>query len=198
LLCHPVPSFLMLQVTVIELYDATPRDLSIEAIILGRTQHAARVSSYTALQLEVLSQSFFLQHAITGMSVSQTLQGITTKQLLLHTQHDQVRARNQCCSGGCTHMPGRGTVCRGGRSANHGIGPGRLLDVQHSLVSFCSGVESSCSCFGLCRTTTVPFHTPFASQTQPHQRVFPPHRNCSMSLILVPTHLTCPTSHLCA
>lgn len=102
-----------LQVTVIELYDATPRDLSIEAIILGRTQHAARVSSYTSLQLEVLSQSFFLQHAITGMTVSQTLQGITTKQLLLHTQHDQV----------CVGRVGVGLGLKQGRRAVLGAGP---------------------------------------------------------------------------
>ena len=74
----------------VELYDASPRDLSIESIMLGRTQHAERLSSYSAMQLEVLTQSFYLQHSITGLSVSQTLQGITTKQLLLHTMHDQV------------------------------------------------------------------------------------------------------------
>jgi hypothetical protein len=78
------------QVAVIELYDATPRDLSIESIMLGRTQHSERLSSYSTMQLEVLTQSFYLQHAITGLGVSQTLQGITTKQLLLRTQHDQV------------------------------------------------------------------------------------------------------------
>lgn len=81
----------VLQVSVIELYDASPRDLSIESIMLGRTQHAERLSSYSAMQLEVLSQSFYLQHTVTGMGVSQTLQGITTKQLLLHTQSSQVR-----------------------------------------------------------------------------------------------------------
>lgn len=79
------------QVSVIELYDASPRDLSIESILLGRTQHAERLSSYSSMQLEVLSQSFFLQHTVTGIGVSQTLQGITTKQLLLHTQSNQVR-----------------------------------------------------------------------------------------------------------
>lgn len=78
------------QLAVIELYDATPRDLSIESIMLGRTQHSERLSSYSTMQLEVLTQSFYLQHAITGLGVSQTLQGITTKQLLLRTQHDQV------------------------------------------------------------------------------------------------------------
>jgi hypothetical protein len=90
-LCCAVLCCAVLQVSVIELYDASPRDLSIESIMLGRTQHAERVSSYSAMQLEVLSQSFFLQHTVTGMSVSQTLQGITTKQLLLHTQSSQVR-----------------------------------------------------------------------------------------------------------
>lgn len=83
------------QVTVVELYDASPRDLSIESIILGRTQHAERLSSYSAMQLEVLSQSFYLQHSISGMGVSQTLQGITTKQLLLRTLHDQVGVTKQ-------------------------------------------------------------------------------------------------------
>lgn len=59
--------------------------------MLGRTQHAERLSSYSSMQLEVLTQSFYLQHRITGMAVSQTLQGITTKQLLLHTESNQVR-----------------------------------------------------------------------------------------------------------
>lgn len=42
------------------------------------------------MSLETLTQSFYLQHAIKGLGVSQTLQGIATKQLLLHTMHDQV------------------------------------------------------------------------------------------------------------
>jgi hypothetical protein len=80
------------QVTVIELYDASPRDLSIASILSGATKHADALSSYASMRLEVLSQSFFLQHAVKGLSVSQTLQGITTKQVLLHTITDQVRA----------------------------------------------------------------------------------------------------------
>ena len=39
--------------TVLELYDATPRDISLESVILGRLQHPARTSSYTSVQLEV-------------------------------------------------------------------------------------------------------------------------------------------------
>eukprot|EP00879_Flechtneria_rotunda_P012472 GHRR01013024.1.p1 GENE.GHRR01013024.1~~GHRR01013024.1.p1 ORF type:complete len:683 (+),score=278.61 GHRR01013024.1:59-2050(+) len=80
------------QATVIELYDATPRDLSIEAILLGRTRHSSTLSSYTSMQLEVLTQSFYLQHTIKGLYVSQTKQGITTKQLLVHTLSDQLYA----------------------------------------------------------------------------------------------------------
>jgi hypothetical protein len=80
------------QATVIELYDASPRDLSIEAILLGRTRHSSTLSSYTSMALEVLSQSFYLQHSITGLAVTQTLQGITTKQILASTITDQVFA----------------------------------------------------------------------------------------------------------
>jgi hypothetical protein len=89
-------------VSVIELYDASPRDLSIESILLGRTQHAERLSSYSQLSLEVLSQSFYLQHAVTGLGVSQTLQGITTKQLLLHTQSQQVGLLESGLGLGCS------------------------------------------------------------------------------------------------
>lgn len=54
-------------------------------------QHPSeRLSSYSSMSLETLTQSFYLQHAIKGLGVSQTLQGIATKQLLLHTMHDQV------------------------------------------------------------------------------------------------------------
>jgi hypothetical protein len=42
------------------------------------------------MALEVLSQSFYLQHSITGLAVTQTLQGITTKQILASTITDQV------------------------------------------------------------------------------------------------------------
>lgn len=74
----------------IELYDASHHDLSIEGVILGRTKHSAALSSYAAPPLEVLSQTFYLQHSITGLGVTQTKQGITTKQLLIQTISDQV------------------------------------------------------------------------------------------------------------
>ncbi|WIA18351.1 hypothetical protein OEZ85_009816 [Tetradesmus obliquus] len=80
------------QATVIELYDASHHDLSIASILMGRTKHSAALSSYSSPPLEVLSQSFYLQHSLTGMAVSQTKQGITTKQLLVNTISDQVFA----------------------------------------------------------------------------------------------------------
>lgn len=86
------------QASVIELYDASHHDLSIESIILGRTQHSTTHSSYGSVTLEVLTQSFYLQHFIKGLSVTQTKQGITTKQLLVQTVTDQV-SRKQASSG---------------------------------------------------------------------------------------------------
>ncbi|KAF6258674.1 hypothetical protein COO60DRAFT_1517822 [Scenedesmus sp. NREL 46B-D3] len=80
------------QATVVELYDASHHELSIATILLGRSKHSAALSSYSSPPLEVLSQSFYLQHSLTGISVSQTKQGITTKQLLVNTMSDQVYA----------------------------------------------------------------------------------------------------------
>lgn len=77
--------------TVVEVYDASPRDLSIASVLSGATKHAAVLSAYAATPLEVLTQSFYLQQAVSGLGVSQTLQGITTKQLLVRTGTDQVR-----------------------------------------------------------------------------------------------------------
>jgi hypothetical protein len=86
---------------VIELYDGSHHDLSIASILLGRTKHSAALSSYSSPPLEVLSQSFYLQHSLTGMTVSQTKQGITTKQLLVNTISDQVRGMVQDHEAGC-------------------------------------------------------------------------------------------------
>ncbi len=82
--------------TSMELFDATPgREFSVLDYLFNPNA-TKPVSSFTPTPLEVLSQSFFSRLAPTAATATRTEQGITSKQLLISTNTDQVRVRLGC------------------------------------------------------------------------------------------------------
>lgn len=82
-------------VTVMELYDSSPRNFSLSSAIFGNrtsTQGPGGSEPEAALQLEVLSQSYFSRLPVKALGVTRTSQGLTPKQILFITQSDQVFA----------------------------------------------------------------------------------------------------------
>ncbi|KAI8475054.1 MAG: hypothetical protein J3K34DRAFT_456487 [Monoraphidium minutum] len=89
------------QATVLELYDATPRDLSLGTVLSavfggdGSAAAAGAGGGGSSTPLLALSQSYFLQVRAKLLSVTQTLSGINIKQLLIGTVTDQVYAMDK-------------------------------------------------------------------------------------------------------
>ncbi|GBF96686.1 ER membrane complex subunit 1 [Raphidocelis subcapitata] len=86
------------QVTSLELFDATPRDLSLGTVLstvfggAGAEGATGAVGGGGGAPLSVLSQSFYTQVRAKLLSVTQTLSGINLKQLLIGTVTDQLYA----------------------------------------------------------------------------------------------------------
>lgn len=91
--CAPLSRFVA---TSMELFDATPgREFSVLDYLFNPNA-TKPVSSFTPTPLEVLSQSYFSRLAPTAATATRTEQGITSKQLLISTNTDQVRVRLGC------------------------------------------------------------------------------------------------------
>ncbi|KAK9811605.1 hypothetical protein WJX72_006834 [[Myrmecia] bisecta] len=75
-------------ISVLELYDDAPRNLTIPQLAFGTMNET--LSSYSPAPLEVLRQSFFFGPATKLMAVTSTARGITSRYVLLGTTTDQV------------------------------------------------------------------------------------------------------------
>eukprot|EP01018_Ginkgo_biloba_P002301 Gb_00506 [translate_table: standard] len=81
------------EMSVIEIYDHSRADTkNIFELMLGRHNLTAPISSYSHVDVEVKSQSYFFSQSVKTIAVTSTAKGITSKQLLIGTICDQVLA----------------------------------------------------------------------------------------------------------
>lgn len=81
------------EISVLEIYDKNRVDnKNVLQVMLGRHNASAPVSSYSHVDLEVKTQSYFFPHSVKALTVTATARGITGKQLLVGTVGDQVLA----------------------------------------------------------------------------------------------------------
>ena len=82
------------EMSVLEIYDDSPtRTHPMVATIFGEEPRS--ISSFAIPPLRVLGQSYFIGPSIKAMAVSGSLQGITSKQIILGTVSDQVLAMDK-------------------------------------------------------------------------------------------------------
>lgn len=79
------------QVGSIELYDATPRNISVADLALLGAPKNATLSPWDAVPLETYSNSFFTKLAVETLAVTRTAQGITLPQVLFGTPSGELR-----------------------------------------------------------------------------------------------------------
>lgn len=81
------------EMSVIEIYDRSRADTkNVLELMLGRHNLTSPISSYSHVDVEVKSQSYFLSLSVKTMATTSTAKGITSKQLLIGTIGDQVIA----------------------------------------------------------------------------------------------------------
>ncbi|CAM6116723.1 unnamed protein product [Calypogeia fissa] len=81
------------EMTVLEFYDQNRlRDTGALQLMLGRHNGSAPISSFSIPSIDVKTQSYFFSFSVKTMTVTSTARGITGKQLLIGTIHDQVLA----------------------------------------------------------------------------------------------------------
>lgn len=59
-------------------------------VMLGRHNATAPMSSYSRVELDVKTQSYFFVHSVRTLEVTATARGITEKQILVGSVGDQV------------------------------------------------------------------------------------------------------------
>lgn len=82
------------EVTVIEVFDATPREFDVVHHLLHGTEQQP-LTSFNDTSLEVLSQSYYNRMPLVGLDVTRTARGITTKNLLMLMASNQVYAMDK-------------------------------------------------------------------------------------------------------
>ncbi|KAJ7555394.1 hypothetical protein O6H91_05G035400 [Diphasiastrum complanatum] len=81
------------ELTVMEFYDNSRAETKgVLQYIIGRHNASAPFSSYTYPNIDVKSQSYFFTSSVKKMAVTMTARGITSRQLLIGTNCDQVLA----------------------------------------------------------------------------------------------------------
>ncbi|KAH7293959.1 hypothetical protein KP509_28G050000 [Ceratopteris richardii] len=79
--------------SVIEMYDRNRIDnKNMLQFMLGKDNATATLSSYSHVDLDVKTQSYFFSHSIKALTVTSTARGITGKQILVGSVGDQILA----------------------------------------------------------------------------------------------------------
>lgn len=65
-------------------------DKGVIQLMLGQHNSSVPISSYSPVNLDVKSQSYFFTFTVKTMTVTSTAKGVTARQLLLGTVNDQV------------------------------------------------------------------------------------------------------------
>ncbi|KAH9300827.1 hypothetical protein KI387_012410, partial [Taxus chinensis] len=81
------------EMSVIEIYDRSRANTkNVIELMLGHHNLTAPISSYSYVDVEVKSQSYFFSQSVKTVAVTSTAKGITSKQVLIGTISDQVLA----------------------------------------------------------------------------------------------------------
>ncbi|MBA0764462.1 hypothetical protein Gotri_013811, partial [Gossypium trilobum] len=81
------------EMSVIEIYDQSRADnKDVWKLVVGNHNLTSPVSSYSRAEVITKSQSYFFTHSLKAITVTLTVKGITSKQLLIGTIGDQVLA----------------------------------------------------------------------------------------------------------